>query len=81
MGFKFYKSIKLGKGLKLNISKSGVRPSIRTKQGTINTKGYSIKTGVPGLSYSKRFSKGKGCLISVFLYFSVGILSIVMACL
>ncbi len=67
MGFKFNKRINLGKGLGLNISKSGISPSYRTKRGSISRKGYSIKTGVPGLSYGKQFGKDKGCAIVLFL--------------
>lgn len=80
MGFKFNKHIKLGKGLGINISKSGISPSYRTKRGSISRKGYSIKTGISGLSYGKRFSKGKGCLMSVMLCVSIGALSLVMSC-
>jgi hypothetical protein len=43
MGFRFQKRIKLGKGIGLNISKSGISPSIRTKKGSISSKGYSIR--------------------------------------
>ncbi|WP_409187172.1 DUF4236 domain-containing protein [Antarcticibacterium sp. 1MA-6-2] len=44
MGFRFQKRINLGKGLGLNISKSGISPSIRTKVGSISSKGYSVRT-------------------------------------
>jgi len=69
MGFRFYKRLKLGKGLGLNISKSGIRPSYRTKRGSISIKGYSIRSGIPGLTYRKAFKKSKnnGCLL--FLVF------------
>ena len=68
MGFRFQKRIKLGKGIGLNISKSGISPSIRTKKGSISSKGYSIRTGIPGLTYRKTFSQSSkgGCLV-VFL--------------
>ena len=51
MGFRYQKRVKLGKGVGLNISKSGVSPSLRTKYGPIGPKGFSIRTGIPGLSY------------------------------
>ncbi len=51
MGIRYQKRIKLGKGVGLNVSKSGVSPSLRTKYGSIGPKGFSIRTGIPGLSY------------------------------
>ncbi len=66
MGFKFQKRINLGKGFGLNISKSGVRPSYRNKRGSVSSKGYSIRTGIKGVSYRKTFFKSskKGCLFT-----------------
>jgi hypothetical protein len=64
MGFRYYKRINLGKGFGLNISKSGIRPSYRSKSGSVNSKGYSIRTGIPGLTYRKSFSKG-GCMLAL----------------
>ena len=69
MGFRFQKRINLGKGLGLNISKSGISPSLRTKRGTISTKGFSIRTGVSGVTYSKGFksSKSSGCMLTLLV--------------
>ncbi|WP_423972155.1 DUF4236 domain-containing protein [Flavobacterium calami] len=58
MGFRFQKRIKLGGGLGLNISKSGISPSLRTKMGTFSSKKYSVKTGVPGVQY-----QSSGCML------------------
>ncbi|OOV18629.1 DUF4236 domain-containing protein [Flavobacterium sp. LM4] len=58
MGFRFQKRIRLGGGLGLNISKSGISPSLRTKMGTFSKNGYSNKTGIPGLRY-----QSSGCLV------------------
>ncbi|WP_291871039.1 DUF4236 domain-containing protein [Maribacter sp.] len=65
MAFRFNKKINLGKGLGFNVSKSGITPSYRTKRGSISSKGYSVRTGIPGLTYRKTFSKAKnsGCLL------------------
>ncbi|WDF58592.1 DUF4236 domain-containing protein [Flavobacterium sp. KACC 22758] len=63
MGFRFQKRIKFGGGLGLNISKSGISPSYRTKMGTFSKNGYSTKTGIPGIRY-----QNSGCL--VFFVFS-----------
>lgn len=71
MGFRFQKRINLGKGFGLNISKSGVSPSLRTKSGSISSKGFSVKTGVPGISYRKSY-KSSGCLLIILLYISLG---------
>lgn len=51
MGFRYQKRVKLGKSIGLNISKSVISPSLRTKYGSIGPKGFSIRTGIPGLSY------------------------------
>lgn len=72
MGFRFQKKINLGKGFGLNISKSGISPSVRTKSGSISSKGFSVKTGVPGISYRKSY-KSSGCLLMLLLYISLGV--------
>lgn len=74
MGFRFSKRINLGGGLGLNISKSGIYPSLRTKGGTISNKGFSVRTGISGVTYRKPFnsSKSSGCLLTLILYLSIG---------
>ena len=67
MGFRFNKRINLGKGLGLNISRSGITPSVRTKFGSISTKGFSIRTGVSGLGYRSSFGKNKGCVLIIII--------------
>lgn len=76
MGFQFYKRLKIKNGFGLNLSKSGISSSIRTRKGSISTKGYSIKTGIKGLNYRKRYSKStnRGCLGFVFVILSLVIL-------
>lgn len=51
MGFRFYRRVNLGNGLGLNLSKSGVSPSIRTSSGSIGTRSFSLPTGIKGLYY------------------------------
>ncbi|MFH6999779.1 DUF4236 domain-containing protein [Flavobacterium sp. FlaQc-57] len=58
MGFRFQKRIRLGGGFGLNISKSGISPSLRTKMGTFGKSGYSVKTGISGVRY-----QNSGCLV------------------
>lgn len=73
MGFRYQKRIKLGKGLGLNISKSGVKPSYRSKKGSISTKGYSIRTGIPGLTYRKNFKNksNSGCMVFIIILVAI----------
>ncbi len=64
MGLRFHKSISICKGVKLNVSKSGVGVSVGTKglHYSINSQGKNTATvGLPGtgLSYSKSFTLGK----------------------
>lgn len=65
MGFKIQKRINLGKGLGFNISKSGISPSLRTKRGTVSTKGISIRTGISGVNYKNQFksTNSSGCIV------------------
>ncbi|MBF6642153.1 DUF4236 domain-containing protein [Flavobacterium sp. J49] len=72
MGFRFSKRINIGKGFGFNISKSGISPSVRTKLGSFSTKGYSLKTGVPGLTYRKT-ANSKGCLFLIIILIIFGI--------
>ncbi|MGO4773661.1 DUF4236 domain-containing protein [Flavobacterium sp. W22_SRS_FK3] len=58
MNFRFQKRIRLGGGLGLNISKSGISPSLRTKIGTFSKNGYSNKIWIPGIKY-----QSSGCLV------------------
>ncbi len=82
MGIQFRKRIKLGKGIGVTISKSGITPSYRSKKGSISSKGYSINTGIPGLSYRKTFKKTKnnGCLASLLLCILIPLLAIPISC-
>ena len=75
MSFRIQKYIKIGKGLGINISKSGITPSYRTKKGSLSSKGYSIRTGIAGLSYRKTFkkSKNRGCIMVITFLISVSL--------
>tara|TARA_R110002051_G_scaffold325872_1_gene432755 strand:+ start:1469 stop:1723 length:255 start_codon:yes stop_codon:yes gene_type:complete len=76
MSFRFNKRIKLSKSIGINVSKSGITPSVRTKSGGLSSKGYSIRTGIPGLTYRKTFSKAKnsGCMVSILITLTIIIL-------
>jgi hypothetical protein len=70
MRFNFRSRINLGKGFGLNISKSGITPSVRTKFGSASSKGFSFKTGIPGLSYRTNYNQS-GCMILIISVLSV----------
>lgn len=66
MGFRFYRRINLGNGFGLNLSKSGIGTSVRSKHGSIGSSGFSIRTGIAGLSYRQGWGKGgQGALVFV----------------
>ena len=82
MGFRFQRRINLTRGMGLNISKSGVSTSLRTRFGTIGSKGFSFRTGIPGLSYRHRFRKSSdGALVAVFVLALIALLPIIFAML
>lgn len=58
MGVRYQRRMNFGSGLGLNLSKSGASPSYRTKAGGIGAKGFSIRTGLCGLSYRPSWGKG-----------------------
>ncbi len=66
MGFRFQRRLNYGAGLGLNLSKSGASPSFRSKAGAISMKGFSIRTGIRGLSFRKSWGKGpEGAIIGL----------------
>ena len=67
MGFRFQRRINLGGGWGVNASGSGGSLSYRDKTGSIGTKGYSLRTGVPGLSYRGRWGRNSGGSIALIL--------------
>ncbi len=58
MGFRFQRRLNFGSGLGLNLSKTGVSPSARTFFGSIGSRGFGLRTGIPGVSYRKSWGKG-----------------------
>jgi hypothetical protein len=64
MGFRIQKRINLGGGFGLNLSKKGITSSYMGKGGSISSKGYSVKSGISGVSYRGSFGKSKsGCFV------------------
>lgn len=74
MGFRYQKRVNLGDGVGVNISKSGLSGSYRTKYGSVSSRGFSIRTGIPGLSFRSSFGKGKGndAMVSLIIWLIVG---------
>ena len=66
MGFRFYKRANLAGGLGLNLSKSGISPSLRTKYGSFGSRGFSIPTGIKGLYY-RGGSGGKNAGLAILI--------------
>ena len=60
MGFRFHRRINLGNGVGINVSKSGISSSLRTKYGSISSKGFSLRTGIPGLTWRGGFGGKNG---------------------
>jgi len=65
MGFRFHKRINLGNGHGINLSRSGPSYSKRTAWGSVGNRGFSVRTGIPGLRFyqpwgSKRRGKKAG---------------------
>ncbi|MFN3530151.1 MAG: DUF4236 domain-containing protein [Bacteroidia bacterium] len=77
MSIRYQRRINMGKGLGLNLSKSGVSTSYRGKWGSIGSSGFSIRTGIPGLSYRKYSGKGKNdglVLLTILLFIGIFVL-------
>jgi hypothetical protein len=74
MTLRYQKRVNLGNGLGLNISKTGFSTSYRTKYGSFGSRGFSIRTGIPGLSYRGYFGKSKKPeeqLIGLFVFLMI----------
>lgn len=74
MGFFFRKSIRLGKNVRINLSKSGPGISFGTRGFRIsrNRRGTQLNAGFGGLYYRK--SLGQGCALLLALALAVGLL-------
>lgn len=57
MGFRFYRRVGGQQGVGMNISKSGVSTSVRTRFGSFGQRGFSIRTPVKGLSFRGSWSR------------------------
>lgn len=69
MGFRFFSRIGGNRGWGVNVSSSGLSSSYRTKYGSFGSKGFSIRTGIPGLTFRSGWGTGgnKGNAALIFL--------------
>src|SRR5690349_17512770 len=72
MGFRFQRRVNLSGGWGLNLGKSGGSLSYRGRDGSIGTRGFSLRTGIPGLSFRQNWGKDAG---AVFLLIGVLLLA------
>lgn len=77
MSFRYQRRVNLDKGSHLNFSKSGVSYSKRTKFGSVGSRSFSIKTGIPGLTFRKSWRNSSGGLV-FFLVFGALLLSVIV---
>lgn len=75
-GFRMRRSIRLGKGTRLNLSKSGMSVSSKVGRTTFNSRGRTSTRLIKGVSYTTGRSSGKGCGCFPFVLF----VAFVLAC-
>lgn len=71
MGLRYQKRIGGNKGFGLNLSGSGISSSYRTKYGTVGSKGFSIRGGIPGLSFRSGYGRGKDKGVTALIILSI----------
>jgi len=59
MGIRIQKRIGGNDGLGLNLSGSGLSSSYRSKYGAVGSRGFSIRSGIPGISFRSGWGGGK----------------------
>ncbi|WP_282178442.1 DUF4236 domain-containing protein [Maribacter stanieri] len=75
MGLRYQKRVNLGNGYGLNLSKSGISSSYRSKYGSVGPRGFSIRTGIPGLTFRSSFGKSKkgdGAIVALMILLFIG---------
>lgn len=70
------------KGVGFNLSGSGISSSYRSKLGSIGTKGFSLRTGIPGLYYRGGWKSagifGLFAFLMIYLAFYIPIIILVL---
>lgn len=82
MGLRYQKRIPLGKGLGVNLSGSGASVSMRTRYGSFGPRGFTLRTGIPGLTYRSGGTRGKGgggfaVLLMLLAALTVGVVAMI----
>lgn len=75
MGLRYHKRVNIGNGYGLNLSQCGISSSYRSKYGSVWPRGFSIRTGIPGLTFRSSFGKSKkgdGAIISIIVLLLIG---------
>lgn len=73
MSFRFQRRINLGSGAGINLGKTGASGSVRGRHGSIGTSGFSLRSGIPGLSYRQSWGKGGGGLAVMLVMVMAGL--------
>ncbi|MGL2965895.1 hypothetical protein [Flavobacterium sp. XGLA_31] len=71
MGLRYYKRVGGNKGFGLNFSGTSISSSYRTKYGSIGSKGFSIRTGIPGLTFRSGYGRGKNKGVTALIILTV----------
>lgn len=71
MGFRFQRRIQLSRGWGINVGTTSGSISHRGRYGSFGSNGFSLRTGIPGLSYRKAWGKNAGGAALVFLAFAL----------
>jgi len=72
MGFRYQRRINLGDGVGINVSKSGLSTSVRTKYGSFGSRGFTLRTGIPGLSWRSGFGGKNGGAVLLMILLVLG---------
>jgi len=59
MGIRIQKRVGGNNGFGLNVSGSGLSSSYRSKYGAVGSRGFSLRSGIPGLSFRSGWGGGK----------------------
>lgn len=79
MGFRFRQTLRLGRFLRINLSKGGASASVGRPGATLNIgpKGSKVTVGAPGSGMSYDRKVGRGCLS--LLLVAAGIATLLLA--
>lgn len=76
MGFRFRQTLRLGRFLRINLSKGGASASVGRPGATFNVgpRGSKVTAGLPGTGMSYDRKVGRGCLGLVLVATAGGVL-------